>query len=244
MSIKLNQIILTTQGEGEYIGKPSLLVRVQGCNLNCDFCDSKHSTNLKDYNYSIDNDTEMNNLLILVRNKFINYHPINLILTGGEPFLYANNKFFIKFIDKLINYFSFHTIEIETNGTVSINSLLLDTFKNSNIKINISPKLIDNEITNSNFELLKNSNIKYNIKLLYNDNILKFIQSYNLYDYGDNIYIMPITKDNNIENYVSSSLEVLKFCLIHGYTLSPREQLILYKDKNEFLNFDFMKDII
>ena len=36
----INQVIYTIQCEGLNIGKPSILIRTQGCNLRCPWCDT------------------------------------------------------------------------------------------------------------------------------------------------------------------------------------------------------------
>jgi len=43
----ITQIIPTIQGEGPSAGTPVLLIRVGNCNLDCAWCDTKWSNNLK-----------------------------------------------------------------------------------------------------------------------------------------------------------------------------------------------------
>lgn len=39
---KINEIFYSLQGEGFYTGTPALFIRFSGCNLKCDFCDTRH----------------------------------------------------------------------------------------------------------------------------------------------------------------------------------------------------------
>jgi len=40
---KVSEIYRAVQGEGWHSGMPCTLVRLQGCNLRCDFCDTKYA---------------------------------------------------------------------------------------------------------------------------------------------------------------------------------------------------------
>ena len=39
---KINEIFYSLQGEGYHTGTPAVFVRFSGCNLHCDFCDTRH----------------------------------------------------------------------------------------------------------------------------------------------------------------------------------------------------------
>ena len=46
--MRVNEIFYSLQGEGAYTGTASIFIRFSGCNLACDFCDTKHQP-YKDY---------------------------------------------------------------------------------------------------------------------------------------------------------------------------------------------------
>ena len=39
---KINEIFYSLQGEGFHVGTPAVFVRFSGCNLKCEFCDTRH----------------------------------------------------------------------------------------------------------------------------------------------------------------------------------------------------------
>lgn len=105
---KVVETFVSINGEGAKSGALALFIRFQGCNLNCNYCDTEWA-NKDDAPY-----TEMTADEIIERVKMSNVK--NVTLTGGEPLIQRD-------IDILINRLTDETdcrIEIETNGTRSI----------------------------------------------------------------------------------------------------------------------------
>jgi 7-carboxy-7-deazaguanine synthase len=104
-TLKISEIFPSIQGEGLRQGEPTLFIRLAGCNLKCDFCDTK---------YAWKEGKEMTIPQIVNKLKtFKNAFPSKWIcLTGGEPLLQP--------IEGLI--LSLRTegfkIQIETNATI------------------------------------------------------------------------------------------------------------------------------
>ena len=100
---KIKEIFTSIQGEGPYIGQKHVFVRFSRCNLNCKFCDTDFSSNLKEY--SVD---ELYNYLKNIDCEVISF-------TGGEPLVEVNflEEFLKKYYKKLNK-----KIYLETNGTL------------------------------------------------------------------------------------------------------------------------------
>lgn len=111
----ISEVFFSYQGEGIYAGIPQIFVRFSGCNLRCDYCDTKKNlqvkSNLKYYNYK-----ELYERILDVFNKnkdrFFNFKP-SISFTGGEPLIYTD--FIVGFLRKY-NKDKF-LIYVETNGT-------------------------------------------------------------------------------------------------------------------------------
>lgn len=104
IKIKVSEIFTSFQGEGPYIGTPATFLRLYGCNLNCEWCDTDIST----YEMlSVDDVAE----ILITQMEFNN---INLlVITGGEPTLQMEEiKRLIKELPDDIK------IQLETNGSI------------------------------------------------------------------------------------------------------------------------------
>ena len=104
IKIKVSEIFTSFQGEGPYVGTPATFLRLYGCNLNCEWCDTDIST----YEImSVDDVAE----ILMTQMEFNNIK--TLIITGGEPTLQMEEiKRLIKELPDGIK------IQMETNGSI------------------------------------------------------------------------------------------------------------------------------
>lgn len=124
-------LFASIQGEGKYMGVPSIFVRVSGCNLRCVFKDSICDTPYSSFRPEKSSYTVLDILKFVDEREKIQH----VVITGGEPLLYRNEEDFRGLIKELNNRNKF--ITIETNGTQK----MLDPL---NFKIglySVSPKL-------------------------------------------------------------------------------------------------------
>ena len=98
--LKINEIFHSLQGEGYNTGTASVFIRLSGCNLRCDFCDTRHEAGT------------MMSLPEIVE-QVMQYPKAPLIvLTGGEPSLWIDEDFVAG-----LKAMTGKRIAIETNGT-------------------------------------------------------------------------------------------------------------------------------
>ncbi len=102
-SFLVKEVFYTIQGEGPWTGYPTIFVRLAGCNLACDFCDTDFSGGSV---VSVDNLALRLNHLIKTTGCY------RIVLTGGEPML-QNLPALIQHVDLTNAVF-----QIETAGTI------------------------------------------------------------------------------------------------------------------------------
>lgn len=105
---KVVEKFVSINGEGTRAGELAVFIRMKGCNLDCEYCDTKWAN---EENASCEIMTEED-----IRNYIRDTGVKNVTLTGGEPL-------FRKDMDVLIDYLmqdKDRVVEIETNGSVNI----------------------------------------------------------------------------------------------------------------------------
>ena len=102
------EIFLSLQGEGPEIGRPSIFVRLSGCNLYCVWCDTpytwnwegtdyKHQT-LKKYSKALERSSlEFDEVASLITR----FDCAHVVFTGGEPL--AQHKSLLRLCENLGN---------------------------------------------------------------------------------------------------------------------------------------------
>jgi organic radical activating enzyme len=105
MNLKVKEIFYSLQGEGGRQGAASIFIRLSGCNLNCDFCDT---------DFSGGKDMSLDKILSLICDFPCRW----IVWTGGEPALQLTDECFM-FFKKA----GFHQA-IESNGYYLLSDLL------------------------------------------------------------------------------------------------------------------------
>lgn len=126
--LEVFEIFDTLQGEGPFAGTPATFIRLAGCNLRCNFCDSLYSSRRDTYTPKL-----------LLNHLLENYPKRELVvITGGEPF----RQDIMPFVSML--FFEDYIVQIETNGTLWLPSLdTIDVIRKVNLEdfvIVCSPK--------------------------------------------------------------------------------------------------------
>jgi len=102
--LRIAETFVSVQGEGAWVGVPSVFIRVSGCNLRCVWCDTPYAS------WSPEGPTRfISDLVDEVARSGVRH----VVLTGGEPMLFDP-------IETLASSLKAngHVITIETAGTV------------------------------------------------------------------------------------------------------------------------------
>lgn len=105
---KVVEVFESINGEGTRAGQLAVFVRFKGCNLNCDYCDTKWA-NEADAEYTEMTETQIFNHIKSTGIK-------NVTITGGEPLIQPQIK---KLLELIASDKSLYC-EIETNGSVNL----------------------------------------------------------------------------------------------------------------------------
>ena len=79
MNLKVKEIFYSLQGEGGRQGEASIFIRLSGCNLNCDFCDT---------DFSGGEEMTLEQILNIIRQFPCQW----IVWTGGEPTMQLNDE--------------------------------------------------------------------------------------------------------------------------------------------------------
>ena len=145
MSLVVNEIFYSIQGESVYSGRPCVFVRLTGCNLRCSYCDTT---------YAYENGTEMEIEPVI---KQVDLFRCSLVeITGGEPLIQAETPLLIYSL--LENGYE---VMIETNGSLDISIIDNRCIKIVDIKCPSSMESDKNDLEN-----LKRMNRKDQVKFV------------------------------------------------------------------------------
>lgn len=224
-TIALHSMFRTIQGEGPYVGRPAVFVRLGGCNLQCPGCDTEY-TSLVQYR-SI---TAMVSAILSLKKRYD-----IVVITGGEPF--RQPLALVELCEELAEAMiargdAFCDIQIETNGTLScpgFGKVATDV-----VSIVVSPK------TPVIQESLLPWVVAYKYVLSHDDvapdglpgrvlgsehkNVV--FRPSDLADPVINIYVQPMdTRDK--ETDAKNLAAAIDSCMVHGYTLGLQVHKII-----------------
>lgn len=198
-SLDIVEIFPTIQGEGPHAGTPAIFLRLGGCNLACDFCD----TEFEDFK-NMPLDDILHDVMTLVESA-----PYKLIvITGGEPLRQPIEHLCAIFLDNGFN------VQIESNGT-----LYRDLPERTEIVC--SPK-----ISNGKYHPIRDDLKPYIIA--YKFIISASDEDYNtLAHWNDaSIYLQPMDEYDEAKNSANTALAV-ELCQKYGYILSLQQHKVL-----------------
>lgn len=254
------ELFYSIQGEGRYVGTPSIFMRVSGCNLRCVFkgsmCDTPYSSFNPEKSKYENNQQILDDIL-----KLLEKNPqADLVVTGGEPLLYQDELTWL--FGQLMDIYPELCITVETNGTI----MPKNNFSDYVDLFSVSPKLSTSVDTNlkvlTKEQVERHNNTRINIEALarfyYLQSVFKFVYSgpecvdeitnlhESIVDYWNK---KPIFSDSNMirsnlkdstylmpegitqEQLNNSREECVNVCLEQGWKFTDRLHITIWGDK-------------
>ena len=241
MMVYLVEHFYSIQGEGRYVGTPSLFFRFGGCNMRCEGfgceettpngekivgCDTIYAVNREHFLQNwipITSSSELLNILNFYDLPFA----VDVVLTGGEPLIYANEPIFIEFLEKLDE--RGHKITFETNGTLSVDFEQHVVYKkcifalsvklsnsNETFAKRVKGEVISNIALNAKEAFFKFSIDADSINMALEDEILEITS----YAQDCTVFCMPL--GGTKEEVEANTEPLIEFCKAKGYNFSDR----------------------
>jgi len=231
-------VFYTIEGEGEFVGQPSVFMRMSMCNLTCVGFTSEDSPNGCDsfVSWSVKNKKTFKQIFEMMEdNNYIEHlrHNAILKLTGGEPLI--QEKQLLKFIEAFAERYHFiPRIDFETNATLIPSPCWKKIYRAT---FTTSPKLSSNgdpEEKTYKPEVLRwhvthGSGFKFVITS--DKDIEEIWRKYVDDDKGINvplyrIWFMPCCGSR--DEHVKNALSVAEYAKAMHVNFSPRLQLVIW----------------
>ena len=239
------------QGEGKYTGTPSLFFRFGGCNMKCEGftcsevaadgvevigCDTVYAVNKEHFSHNwipIQKSSE----LLSILDQYNLPNAVDIVLTGGEPLIYANDEIFVEFLEGLTKLG--HTITFETNGSLGIDFVKYPVYKKCvfalSVKLSnsgeserkrINGNVINSIATNATEAFFKFSIDADSINLGLEEEISEVL----IHSPKTKVYCMPV---GGSRGEVEANTEpLIEFCKSKGYNFSDRLHIRIW-DENK-----------
>jgi len=107
MSLRITEIFFSIQGETSKVGLPTVFIRLTGCPLRCQYCDTS---------YAFSGGEVM--LFEDIIHQVTKFNCKDVCVTGGEPLAQANSKKLLKDLADLD-----FQVSLETGGSISLKEI-------------------------------------------------------------------------------------------------------------------------
>ena len=239
------------QGEGRYTGTPSLFFRFGGCNMRCEGfacsetatdgvtvlgCDTVYAVNKEHFSHNWVAINAVQELLSVLE-QYELPNAVDIVLTGGEPLIYADDEIFVEFLQELTK--RGHTITFETNGSLAIDFEKYPVYKQCvfalSVKLSnsgeserkrINGNVINSIATNAAEAFFKFSIDADSITLGLEEEIREILS----HSPNTKVYCMPVGGDK--QEVEKNTEPLIEFCKAKGYNFSDRLHIRIW-DQNK-----------
>jgi organic radical activating enzyme len=225
--LEIHSIFRTIQGEGPFTGYPAIFIRLAGCNLQCQLCDTDYTSQRQLF--------EPTHIVDTIKSLCDGFNIKLIVITGGEPFRQDITE-----LCKLLHK-SKYIIQIETNGTLEIPNTLINYIKETTISNILKQELWFNIVCSPKSGKIHSSfikNIEYIVAWKYvmaahsideNDGLPKLALNHSAVPrvarpiQNNNtlltpIYLQPCDEKDPVLNQLNINA-CIESCLKHGYIM-------------------------
>ncbi|MGD1043036.1 MAG: 7-carboxy-7-deazaguanine synthase QueE [Sedimentisphaerales bacterium] len=210
----VNEIFHSLQGEGLLAGTPSVFIRLAGCPLQCEWCDTKYAWDA--------NEGEELSIPEIV-NKIVQWPCRYVVITGGEPMVNPELPDLARAIKERNKH-----ITIETSGIKFVSGLVCDL-------MSVSPKLSNSGKTKTTpdpFFSIRQLIRRYPYQLKFvvdsPDDLPEIQQAVEQIGGipAEKVMLMPQAK--KMDELIAKSPMVAQLCREAGYVFCQRLHILLY----------------
>ena len=249
--IYLVEHFYSIQGEGKFVGTPSLFFRFGGCNMKCEGfgcsevapdgtkvvgCDTVYAVNKEHFSMNWVPIASHHELLAVLE-LYELPGAVDIVLTGGEPLIYANDAIFVTFLEALVE--RGHRITFETNGSLGVDFEKYPVYKECVFALSIKlansheplSKRVRGDVIFSIASEAKEAFFKFSIDKDSIDIALEDeIDSITQHAVQIPIYCMPL--GGNKAEVEANTQPLIEFCKAKGYNFSDRLHIRIW-DENK-----------
>ncbi len=236
----LVESFFSIQGEGRYLGVPSLFFRFGGCNMRCEGfgceetaedgttlvgCDTIYAVDKKHFSHKWIQ-LKHSNELIAIFEQYDLPANVDVVFTGGEPLLYADDRILIEFLEYL--HVKSIRFTFETNATILPDFTLFPIFKEAvyalSVKLANSLEPYSKRIkADTIFSIASSAEVFFkfsidaeSINLGLDDEISEILS----HAPTTQVYCMPVGSSR--AEVEKNALPLIEYCKSKGYTYSDR----------------------
>ncbi|MHC3993603.1 7-carboxy-7-deazaguanine synthase QueE [Thiomicrolovo sp. ZZH C-3] len=229
------------QGEGRYTGVPSLFFRFGGCNMRCEGfacsetaangvtvtgCDTVYAVNKQHFGEQWLCIEHMDELITIMNGYTLPPH-VDIVMTGGEPLIYAENEVFTAFVRYLVD--RGHRVTFETNGAMPVDFERFPVYRDCvfalSVKLSNSGEPLEKRVRPNAFVPIaaqaKEAYFKFTIdRDSIGENMEHEIDEIVAHAPQLQVYCMPM--GGSRAEIEANTEAVIDFCKARGYTYSDR----------------------
>ena len=249
--IYLVEHFYSIQGEGKYLGTPSLFFRFGGCNMKCEGfgcvetsadgveilgCDTVYAVDKKHFGKTWEQVLHVEKL-IEIYNSYTLPIKADIVFTGGEPLIYADDDIFVAFIEFLQG--KGHRVTFETNGAINVNFEKYRAYQKCTFALSV-------KLSNSGENISKRINQEaiQNIATYSQDSFFKFtvdkdslknnlhVEISEVIKYAPSISVYCMPRGGSRAELEDQSGDVIEYCKTKGFVYSDRLHIRLW-DQNK-----------